>query len=229
MSASTPERNSPPKLPSFLSPSKQTLRVYDGKNWIPKPWSHDFEKYTLERLIHFQQKGAGLPEKVQANLVAINENVKSINSLNEELASLRKEHLESISKASVEAHTVHQGTIQDQKRFREITEIRKEVIGLHNENLKLINRIYDQIDEYIGSIDEEINICQEKYVKEINSGEQERNAQIIKEQNARRRKEKKRKAEMEALAKAGNGAGGQTSSTSSRFASTTPRERPIRR
>ena len=93
MSASTPERNSPPKLPSFLSPSKQTLRVYDGKNWIPKPWSHDFEKYTLERLIHFQRKGAGLPEKVQANLVAINENVKSINSLNEELASLRKEHL----------------------------------------------------------------------------------------------------------------------------------------
>ena len=209
MSASTPERNSPPKLPSFLSPSKQTLRVYDGKDWIPKPWSHDFEKYTLERLIHFQQKGAGLPEKVQANLVAINDNVESINSLNDELVSLRKEHLESISNASVETHTVHKGTIQDQKRFREITETRKEIIDLHNENLKLINRIYDQIDEYLEGIDEEIKTCQDKYVKEINSGEQERNAQIIKEQNARRRQEKlmreKRKAEMEALAKAGNG------------------------
>ena len=226
MSASTPERNSPPKLPSFLSPSKQTLRVYDGKNWIPKPWSHDFEKYTLERLIHFQQKGAGLPEKVQANLVAINENVKSINSLNEELASLRKEHLESISKASVEAHTVHQGTIQDQKRFREITETRKEIIGLHNENLKLINRIYDQIDEYLEGIDEEIKTCQDKYVKEINSGEQERNAQIIKEQNARRRKEKKRKAEMEALAKAGNGAGGQSSSNADQLELAAPKRPP---
>ena len=80
---------------------------------------------------------------------------------------------------------------------------------MHNENLELINRIYDQIDEYLEGIDEEIKTCQDKYVKEINSEEQERNAQIIKEQNARRRQEKlmreKRKAEMEGLAKAGNG------------------------
>ena len=159
------ERNSLPSCLRFCPLRSRHCGFTTGKNWIPKPWSHDFEKYTLERLIHFQRKGAGLPEKVQANLVAINENVKSINSLNEELASLRKEHLESISKASVEAHTVHQGTIQDQKRFREITETRKEIIGLHNENLKLINRIYDQIDEYLEGIDEEIKTCQDKYVK----------------------------------------------------------------
>ena len=240
MSVSTPDRSTS-KLPTFLSPSKQTLRVYDGKNWIPKPWSHDFEKYTLERLIHFQRKGAGLPEKVQADLVTINENVKSINSLNVELTELRKKHLHSISKVGVEenqenssvtsesryakrmgASTVHKGTIEDQKRFREITEISKEIIGLHNENLKLINRIYDQIDEYIGSIDEEINICQEKYVKEINSGEQERNAQIIKEQNARRRKEKMMKEKR----KAGNGASSQTSSNADQLELAAPKRPP---
>ena len=69
--------------------------------------------------------------------------------------------------------------------------------------MKLINRIYDQIG-HLECIDEEIKLTN-KYVKEINSGEQERNAQIIKEQNARRRQEKlmreKRKAEMEALAR----------------------------
>ena len=196
-------RGTPSQAAFVLSPSKQTFGFRQEK-LNTKPWSR-FEKYTLERLI-LSAKGLAYREG-STNLVAINENVKSINSLNEELASLRKEHLESISKASVEAHTVHQGTIQDQKRFREITETRKEIIGLHNENLKLINRIYDQIDEYLEGIDEEIKTCQDKYVKEINSGEQERNAQIIKEQNARRRQEKlmreKRKAEIEGLARLG--------------------------
>ena len=212
----TPTKNKRPNLPTFVSPSKHTLRVYDGKSWIPKPWSREFEQYTLDRLIYFQQKGLNIPEEVRELIESVNENVVSIKNLIEQLSELREEHLDSISKRqnainnkndneadeedeesnkkkrkrSFSPQRAPPGTIEDQKRFAELKDIMDEIKSLHSENLKTIELVYDKIDTYITDIDDEIRVCQEKYVHELHSGEREQNARIIKEQNARRRKEK---------------------------------------
>ena len=212
----TPTKNKRPNLPTFVSPSKHTLRVYDGKSWIPKPWSREFEQYTLDRLIYFQQKGLNIPEEVRELIESVNENVDSIKNLKEQLSELREEHLDSISKRqnainnkndneadeedeesnkkkrkrSFSPQRAPPGTIEDQKRFAELKDIMDEIKSLHSENLKTIELVYDKIDTYITDIDDEIRVCQEKYVHELHSGERELNARIIKEQNARRRKEK---------------------------------------